>query len=76
MVCLFFSNRHDRKKDWDCRGDRHTTYPLTNFSSLLSTVLPISRTVCRVEMVLILMSRLREQKEVVGMVEKLIEVSD
>ena len=30
----------------------------------------------RVEMVLILMSRLREQKEVVGMVEKLIEVSD
>ena len=30
----------------------------------------------RVEMDLILMSRLREQKEVVGMVEKLIEVSD
>ena len=60
----------------DCRGDRHTTYLLRNLCSLLSTVLPISRTVCRVEMVLILMSRLREQKEVVGMVEKLIEVSD
>ena len=32
----------------DCRGDRHTTYLLRNLCSLLSTVLPISRTVCMV----------------------------
>ena len=45
MVCLFsaVSNRHDRKKD--CRGNRDTTSLLRNFCSLLSTVLPISRTV-------------------------------
>ena len=44
--------------------------------SILLTKSVVNFCSSRVEMVLILMSRLREQKEVVGMREKSIEVSD